>query len=81
MNNHAESEVSILLEENIVKRKEILYYMKIIENLKKDIKNNEKIIFKKCAHVFVRDPNALFDDGCKKYCKKCLLWADKYMYE
>jgi len=70
-----------LLEENKKLRKKIQEYSEIIELIKKTIRRNESIIYKKCPHEWERDYNCAFDDKCNKFCKKCNLWANPYMYQ
>ena len=55
--------------------------LKQIETLEDGIKELDKLIFNQCEHEWVRDEFALFDDTCKKICKKCKLYPIAVLYE
>ena len=75
------SKVNKLLEDNKKMRNKMYEYNEIISLMKKSIKNNEREIFKLCSHEWERDYDCSFDDHCKRFCKKCGLWANHYMYQ
>ena len=70
-----------LLEENQKLRNKICEYSEIIGLIKKTIRKNESIIYRECSHEWERDYDCAFDDRCKRFCKKCKLWANPYMYQ
>ena len=52
-----------------------------ITKINEKIKNTERKLWDNCNHQWLRDYTAPFDDLCKYYCKKCLLWRDRSMYK
>ena len=79
-NIQSEKELEKMLYANQKLKEDIIYYTKMIEESKKLIHNNEKLIWKKCNHTWKRDYDVAFDDHIKYYCSKCGLWNNDYMY-
>ena len=48
--------------------------------MKKQIKENEKIIYKNCNHDWEYDETCGSYDRIKYKCKKCGLWRNAFMY-
>lgn len=77
MNN---STVNNLVKENYKILEKIYEYNNLIKNMKKQIKENEKIIYKNCNHDWEYDETCGSYDRIKYKCKKCGLWRNAYMY-
>ena len=58
-----------------------LDYTNMIKSNNLLIRENEKIIWKKCDHKWERDYEVAFDDRIKYFCSKCGLWNNEYMYK
>lgn len=69
-----------LINENDKLRHKIYEYENYINELKILIKNNEKIIYKKCLHEWILDENVSCYDRTRHKCKNCKLWRNEYMY-
>ena len=76
MNNQVET----LIKDNNEMRQEIFSYEKLINEYKKQIKLNEKIIYKNCDHEWEYDSSCGPYDRIKYRCIKCDLWRNDYMY-
>ena len=76
MNN----QVEVLIKENNKIREKIFSYEKLINDYKKQIKLNEKIIYKNCEHEWEYDSSCGPYDRIKYKCIKCDLWRNDYMY-
>ena len=76
MNNQVET----LIKDNNEMRQEIFSYEKLINEYKKQIKLNEKIIYKNCEHEWEYDSSCGPYDRIKYRCIKCDLWRNDYMY-
>ena len=74
-----ESVMKLLKENETCKSKIALHYLKI-NQLKEQIKRNEKIIFKNCKHEWRYDDSCGCHDRIKYKCVGCNLWRNEYMY-
>lgn len=73
--------VKELNQENKRLHNKINEYEEIINKIKKQIKENERIIWITCDHQWKRDYDVAFDDNCKYFCEKCYLWNNVYFYK
>ena len=62
-------------------RYEIVDMREKISQLEKQIKINEKIIWKNCEHDWKYDTTSGQYERNSYYCKKCLLYNNCYMYQ
>ncbi|GAF68434.1 unnamed protein product [marine sediment metagenome] len=69
-----------LLQNAYKKKEQITELEQQVINLKDELRIVNDKIFKTCSHEWIRDSWANFDDICKYYCKKCLLWKDGSSY-
>ena len=75
----SESVLSLL--KNIQRQRELLDNLADREkSILNDIKIMQRKLWDECAHEWVRDYNAPFDDLCKWFCKHCTLWKDRRHY-
>ena len=83
--NEKHNDLSLDLQKLIVANKQLRNensnYKNMIESNNCLIKENEKIIWNKCQHVWERDYDVAFDDHIKYFCSKCGLWNNAYMYK
>ena len=69
-----------LVNENYKLWKKIYNYDNSIRLMKKQIKKNEKVIYRNCNHDWEYDESCGPYDRIKYKCKKCGLWKNDYMY-
>jgi len=69
-----------LVNENYKLLNKIYEYDNSIRTMKKQIRENEKIIYKNCSHDWEYDESCGPYDRIKYKCKKCGLWRNDYMY-
>ena len=75
-----DNQVETLIKDNKKMRQEIFSYEKLINEYKKQIKANEKIIYQNCEHEWEYDTSCGPYDRIKYSCIKCGLWRNNYMY-
>ena len=76
-----DDEVTKLIEERAQLQTSIYNAETIIRESKQNIKNIEKLLFKKCNHKWQYDYNCAFDDHTKHFCSFCKVWKNRYWYE
>jgi predicted RNase H-like nuclease (RuvC/YqgF family) len=69
-----------LIRENSELQDEINAMNKLISNFEQQIKNNNKIIFKKCKHDWEYESDSGMD-RTRYFCKKCTLWKNPRWYQ
>ena len=69
----------ILLEKNSMLLQKIHDLEFTITNYRRQIKENEKIIWKSCPHIWEKDDCSGYD-RTSYFCSKCKLWRNHYMY-
>jgi hypothetical protein len=75
-----ETLASKLVNENNELLNTIYQYNNSIRTMKKQIRENEKIIYKNCSHDWEYDESCGQYDRIKYKCKNCGLWRNHYMY-
>ena len=73
--------VNNLIEKINKDKKQIINLEYMIDDLKIDIKKNEKIVHKLCKHTWVKEDYSAFDEKTCYYCSKCSLWNNDYWYK
>ena len=54
---------------------------KKIRILQEEIKNEERIIFKICKHIWINDNDCCSYEKTRYICKTCNLYKNSYWYE
>ena len=72
------------VEKYITRKNNILNEISDLKNLiiklKEEEKMIDKILWDKCEHVWTLDNSSADDDLCKRYCKTCGLYQNRYLY-
>jgi hypothetical protein len=77
MSNELISKIKIQNEKRIL----IFDYEKKIRILQEEIKNEERIIFKICKHIWINDNDCCSYEKTRYICKTCNLYKNSYWYE